>query len=166
LLLEEESDDRLATEIVEIIGKIKVPNSEKILTDIFRKDYLDLKIACALALGELGTIKAKKSLEKWLESAHKLDGRLLNAINRSLRKLIIPYEYTMALKNQLFDDNISKGVRDTYIQSALEEIGTDDAIVVLKAYQRYTMEYQRYAMEGVGINIVYQQILSENKKGF
>lgn len=166
LLLQEESDDRIATEIIEIIGKIKVPNSEKILNDGYRKDYLDLKIACALALGELGTIKARKTLEKWLESAHKLDGRLLNAINRSLKKLIIPYEYTMALKNQIFDDNISKGIRDTYIQSALEEIGTDDAIMVLKAYQRYTMEYQRYAMEGVGINIVYQQILSENKKGF
>lgn len=158
LLLEEESDDRIATEIIEIIGKIKVPNLEKILIDSYRKDYLDLKIACVLALGEIGTIKARKTLEKWLESAYKLDGRLLNAINTSLRKLVIPYEYTMALKNQLFDDKISKNIRETYIQSALEDIGTDDAIDAIQAYQRHKME-------GVDIHIAYQQILSENKKG-
>jgi hypothetical protein len=158
LLLEEENDDRIAAEIIEIIGKIKVPNSEKILADSYRKDYLDLKIACALALGELGTIKARKTLEKWLVSAHKLDGRLLNAINRSLKKLLIPFEYTMALKNQLFDGNIPKNIRETYILSALEEIGTDDAIMIINAYQRYKME-------GVEINTAYQQILFENKKG-
>ena len=103
LLLEEESDDRIATEIVEIIGKIKISNSEKILIDNYRRDYLDLKIACVIALGELGTIKSRRTLEKWLESPNKLDGRLLNAMNVSLKKLVIPYEYFTALKDQLFD---------------------------------------------------------------
>lgn len=156
LLLEEESDDRIATEIVEIIGKIKISNSEKILIDNYRRDYLDLKIACVIALGELGTIKSRRSLEKWLENPYKLDGRLLNAMNVSLKKLVIPYEYFTALKDQLFDGKIAKNIRESYIQSALIELGTDEAIDVVEAYQLSKME-------SLDVNFAYQQIIA--KKG-
>lgn len=157
LLLEEESDDRIATEIIEIIGKTKIPNTEKVLIDCYRKDYLDLKIACVIALGELGTIKSRKYLEKLLEAPHKLDGRLLNAMNVSLRKLIIPYEYAMALKNQLFDERIPRNIRETYIQSALVDLDTDEAIKAVKAYQLSKME-------GVDVNSAYQLIISQPRE--
>ncbi|MBV6395741.1 MAG: hypothetical protein HFACDABA_01322 [Anaerolineales bacterium] len=156
LLLEEESDDRIATEIVEIIGKIKIPNSEKILIDNYKRDYLDLKIACVIALGELGTIKSRRSLEKWLENPYKLDGRLLNAMNVSIKKLVIPYEYFMVLKNQLFDGKIAKNIRESYVQSALIELGTDEAIDVVDAYQLSKAE-------GLDVGFAYQQIIA--KKG-
>ena len=157
LLLAEEADDRISTEIVEIIGKTKIPNTEKVLIDCYRKDYLDLRIACVKALGELGTIKSRKYLEKLLEEPHKLDGRLLNAMNVSLRKLIIPYEYSMVLKQQLFDERIQKNIRETYIQSALEDLGTKEAIGATKAYQLSKME-------GLDVNFAYNQIMSQPKE--
>jgi hypothetical protein len=157
LLLEEESDDRITTEVIEIIGKTKIPNTEKILIDCYRKEYLDLRIACVIALGELGTIKSRKYLEKILEAPHKLDGRLLNAINVSLRKIIIPYEYAMALKNQLFDVRIPKNIRETYILSALEDLGTEEAISAAKAYQLSKME-------GMDVNSAYEQIISRPRE--
>jgi HEAT repeat protein len=157
LLLEEEADDRVATEIVEIIGKTKVPNTEKVLIECYRRDYLDLKIACIIALGELGTIKSRKAIEKLLDTPQKVDGRLLSAMNVSLRKLVIPYEYAMALKNQLFDERIPKNIRETYIQSALEDLGTEEAINATKAYQLSKME-------GVDVNSAYEQIMSKTRE--
>jgi hypothetical protein len=57
------------------------------------------------------------------------------------------------LKDQLFDGKIAKNIRESYIQSALVELGTDDANDVVKAYQLSKME-------SLDVNFAYQQIIS------
>jgi hypothetical protein len=157
LMLEDESEDSILTEIVEIIGKTKTLNTEKIILEMFKKDYFDLKIACVRSLGELGSSKSKRELHKLLESPHKLDGRLLNAVNKSIKKLIVESEYVLILKNELFDERIPQNIRDTYIQSALEDLGTDEAVFIVKAYQLSRLE-------GIDINSAYEQLISNRTK--
>ena len=155
LLLAKEDDPIIGIEIVEIIGKIKIPDIENVLKGCYRKKHPDLKIASVKALGELRTTNAEKYLRKLLKAPHKLDPRLLQAINISLRKHLIPYEYTMLLKKQLFDKRIVQNIREIYIRSALENLGTEEAIRITKAYQLSKME-------GLDADIAYKQILAQS----
>lgn len=163
LLLEDESDPSISEEIIEIIGKTRMPNTDKILIDYYKKNHYDdhfdilLKAACLRALGEFGTSKARKALEKILENPHKLPGNLLNATNRSMKKILVLSEYIQLLKSQLFDERIDWNIRETYILSTLEQIGTDDAITILKAYQLSKLE-------GVDVDSAYEQITSKRKE--
>ena len=159
LLLDEEADPSISSEIIEIIGKTKTPNTEKVLIDYYKKDHFDehfdaiIRTACVTTLGELGSDKSKKALEKILENPHKLTGRVLNAVIRSMKKFLVLSEFTKLLNKLSFDERIERIIRETYILPTLEQIRSGKSNLIVNAYQFSKLE-------NIDIKTAYEQIIS------